>query len=110
MSKAGERCEHFGDVVDVAPRTNACEACSALGETWSELRVCQTCGHVGCCEDSRHAHALQHFRATGHPLIMPLSRDERWAWCYVHGRYYQDVRVEPSRSNVRDWWHRLTGR
>ena len=111
MSGTSQRCEHFGDAVDITPRANACEACAALGETWNELRTCQTCGHVGCCEDSKHAHALQHFRTTGHPLIMPLSRDERWAWCYVHQRYFQEVRVaHPRIGSLRGWWQRWTGR
>jgi len=111
MSVTSQRCEHFGDVIDVEPRSKTCEGCSALGERWNELRVCQTCGHVGCCEDSKHAHALQHFRTTGHPLIMPLSRDERWAWCYVHNRYFQDVRRPRTKgAGMRGWFRRLTGR
>ena len=86
-------CEHFGSPIDVSPRTDGCEECLALGVTWTALRVCQSCGHVGCCEDSKHAHALRHFQTTGHPIIMPLDRNERWAWCYVDRRYFQDVRV-----------------
>ena len=106
-----KRCDHFGDVVDVKPRATGCEACRALGETWNELRVCQTCGHVGCCEDSKHAHALQHYRSTGHPLIMPLDRAERWAWCYVHERYFQGVREDRSAAGFfAAWWRRLTAR
>lgn len=61
----------------------------ALGVTWNELRVCLTCGHVGCCEDSEYMHALAHFNSTGHPLIAPLERGETWSWCYAHRRYYE---------------------
>ena len=105
------RCEHFDRPIDIAPRSDACEACRAIGDTWNELRVCQTCGHVGCCEDSKHAHALQHFRATGHPLIMPFAREERWAWCYVHNRYFQDVREPRSAATgLRRLFQRLAGR
>lgn len=82
------RCEHFDGIAPIAPHTRGCEECMALGEPWTALRVCVTCGHVGCCEDSRHAHALAHFNATGHPLIVPLEADGRWSWCYVHHRYY----------------------
>ena len=82
-------CEHFFEIRPVTPRASGCEECSALGETWNELRVCLSCGHVGCCEDSEHAHALKHFNATGHPLIAPLERGETWSWCYEHRRYYE---------------------
>jgi uncharacterized UBP type Zn finger protein len=107
-----DRCEHFGDAIDVPPRTKGCEGCLALGETWTALRVCQSCGHVGCCEDSKHAHALRHFRTTGHPLIMSFDRNERWAWCYVHNRYFQDVRVPAGSAlgGLRSLFRRLAGR
>jgi uncharacterized UBP type Zn finger protein len=84
----GERCEHFAGIAPVAPRTRGCEECMAIGATWTQLRVCLSCGHVGCCEDSPHAHALAHFNATAHPLIVPLERKGRWSWCYVHHRYF----------------------
>lgn len=84
-----ERCEHFDELRQIAPQTNACEECKALGATWYELRVCLTCGHVGCCEDSPHTHALKHFNATGHPIIASLQRSETWSWCYVHRRYFE---------------------
>ena len=53
--------------------------------------MCLTCGYVGCCEDSKHAHALAHFNATGHPLIASIERGETWGWCYVHNRYYDPL-------------------
>jgi uncharacterized UBP type Zn finger protein len=84
-------CEHFSDIRPVAPRTNGCEECLALGAKWTELRVCLTCGHVGCCEDSHHAHALQHFNATRHPMISSLSPGDTWGWCYVHRRYFDPM-------------------
>jgi hypothetical protein len=90
-SAPGDRCEHFDAIRPVAPRTRGCEECLAIGSTWTELRVCLTCGHVGCCEDSRHAHALQHFEATGHPMISSLERGQTWGWCYVDKRYFDPM-------------------
>jgi len=87
MPAVREPCEHVSEVHPIAPRANGCEECIALGEPWNELRVCLTCGHVGCCEDSAHAHAFQHFNATGHPLIASFERGETWGWCYIHRRY-----------------------
>ena len=87
------RCEHYAGIQRVDARTTGCEACMALGEKWTALRACMTCGHVGCCEDSPHAHALAHFRSTGHPLIASLGRGDHWSWCYVHNRYFD---LQPS--------------
>jgi uncharacterized UBP type Zn finger protein len=84
-----ELCDHFSDIHPVTPRTSGCEECLALGGSWNELRVCLSCGHVGCCEDSEHMHALKHFNATGHPLIASLESNETWSWCYEHRRYFE---------------------
>ena|ERR1700690_2481584 len=83
-----EPCEHYSDIRQVTARASGCEECIALGATWNELRVCLTCGHVGCCEDSEHAHALRHFQTTGHPIIASFDRSEKWSWCYVHRQYF----------------------
>ena len=88
MPSMTERCEHASEIRQVTPRTSGCEECLALGVQWNELRVCLTCGHVGCCEDSEHAHALQHFNTTGHPVIASFERGETWSWCYIHRRYF----------------------
>ncbi|HTS22514.1 MAG TPA: UBP-type zinc finger domain-containing protein [Casimicrobiaceae bacterium] len=87
MTPRAEPCEHLSGMRRVTARGLACEECLALGAEWNELRVCLSCGHVGCCEDSPHTHALAHFNSTGHPLIAPLDWGETWGWCYVHGRY-----------------------
>jgi uncharacterized UBP type Zn finger protein len=86
-----ERCEHFDDIEPVVARTVGCEECEALGVKWTELRVCLTCGHVGCCEDSPHQHALHHFESTGHPMIASLEHGETWGWCYIHRRYFDPM-------------------
>lgn len=82
----GERsgCPHLGGVQEgVRPRAQQCEECGAR----MSLRVCMTCGHVGCCE-SQMAHNTQHARATGHAIIKPLPLGERsWTWCYECNAY-----------------------
>ena len=35
-----------------------------MGDTWVHLRLCLTCGHVGCCDSSKNKHATKHFHAT----------------------------------------------
>lgn len=107
-----ERCEHFAGISPVTPRSRGCEECAALGTQWTQLRVCLTCGHVGCCEDSPHAHALAHFNATAHPLIVPLDRIPKWSWCYVHKRYFDALpgALARRRSAASRLYHRLRGR
>jgi hypothetical protein len=50
---------------------------------WFHLRVCRTCGHVGCCDQSRGKHATRHFHRTKHPIIEGYDPPEGWGWCYV---------------------------
>src|SRR5512133_2928526 len=101
------RCDHVEGVSNPAPLTSGCGECTALGERdWIALRVCLSCGHVGCCEDSRHAHALAHFQATGHPLIRPLDASDRWTWCYLHNRYFEGLAApspSPASGRIARW-------
>ena len=76
-------CAHLGAVQPVTPRTAGCEECLELGESWVSLRLCRTCGHVGCCDSSKHHHARAHFETVGHPIIKSLERGEDWSWCYI---------------------------
>ena len=50
---------------------------------WVHLRMCQTCGHVGCCDNSEGKHATAHFKSIGHPIIRSAQPGEDWSWCYV---------------------------
>ncbi|CAM2866254.1 UBP-type zinc finger domain-containing protein [Prescottella defluvii] len=71
---------------DPEPRTpGRCEECAALDEqNWAHLRMCLTCGHVGCCDSSPHRHATGHFEQTGHPVMRSHEPGETWRWCYRH--------------------------
>jgi Zn-finger in ubiquitin-hydrolases and other protein len=60
-----------------------CEDCLASGGKWVHLRICLTCGHVGCCDSSPGRHASAHGHADGHPLIRSLQPGEDWSWCFV---------------------------
>ncbi len=77
------RCTHLDQVRDVAPRTpRGCEECLATGSRWVHLRLCLTCGHVGCCDSSPNRHASAHAAASGHALIRSIQPGEDWSWCY----------------------------
>jgi uncharacterized UBP type Zn finger protein len=76
-------CTHIDTIQDVVPSANGCEDCARIGSTWVHLRVCQQCGHVGCCDNSPNRHATAHFNGTQHPLIRSFEPGEEWFWCYV---------------------------
>jgi len=76
-------CRHLKSVVTAQANSSGCEECLAMGDTWVHLRLCRTCGHVGCCDDSKNKHASKHFRATKHPIMSSLEPGEDWSWCYI---------------------------
>jgi uncharacterized UBP type Zn finger protein len=77
------QCPHLGSVHTKQPRTDGCEECLKTGDTWVHLRLCRSCGHVGCCDSSKNRHATKHFRATHHPIMTSIEPGENWSWCYV---------------------------
>jgi len=81
---AGETCTHLDLIADVTPSSTGCEDCLATGRhDWVHLRVCQICGHVGCCDNSPMRHATAHFGAVKHAIIRSYEPGEDWYWCYV---------------------------
>ena len=69
---------------NIAPKTlNGCEECLQIGSDWVHLRLCLTCGHVGCCDSSPNKHATKHFKATYHPIIRSFQPGENWKYCYI---------------------------
>lgn len=77
------KCSHTNQVNAVIPRAQGCEECLKVGDTWVHLRICMTCGHVGCCDSSKNKHAAKHFQEIGHPIMRSIEKGESWAWCYV---------------------------
>src|SRR5262245_49359706 len=78
------QCSHLSQIRNPAPHTPAgCEECLAQGGEWVHLRLCLTCGHVGCCDNSPGKHATRHFHLTQHPVIRSFEPGEDWAWCYI---------------------------
>jgi uncharacterized UBP type Zn finger protein len=76
-------CTHLDAIAPVIPNSRRCEECAAQGDRWVHLRMCLTCGTVGCCDSSPNRHASAHFADTGHPLIRSVEPGESWRWCYV---------------------------
>lgn len=80
-------CEHVSEIQDVTPGTEGCEECLATGGRWVHLRMCLTCGHVGCCDSSPGKHATAHHQAASHPIMRSAEPGESWRWCYVDRSY-----------------------
>ncbi len=76
-------CMHVDQVIDAPPSSPGCEECLRLGDHWVHLRLCLSCGHVGCCDSSKNRHATAHFWATSHPIVRSLEPGETWRWCYI---------------------------
>jgi monovalent cation:H+ antiporter-2, CPA2 family len=76
-------CGHLDQIRPVAARSAGCEECVALGLRWVHLRICLTCGHVGCCDNSEGRHARAHHREHAHSVIASFEPEEQWAWCFT---------------------------
>jgi CPA1 family monovalent cation:H+ antiporter len=81
-------CEHLQLApVSVRPNTpEGCEECLRDGTRWVHLRLCLTCGHVGCCDSSPQRHADRHYEECDHPVMRSFEAGEAWRWCYVDSR------------------------
>ena len=76
-------CTHLDTVNEVVPSSAGCEDCLSTGDRWVHLRICQTCGHIGCCDSSPNRHATAHFRPRPHhPIVRSYEPGENWWWCY----------------------------
>jgi hypothetical protein len=82
-------CEHLRDTPGIVHPTtppDACPDCLAIGDhNWVHLRMCLSCGHVGCCDSSPNKHADAHYRETDHPVMRSIELGEAWRWCFIDG-------------------------
>lgn len=79
-----KRCEHLTEGDAPTSQSASCLECDQLGQTPVELRICRTCGHVGCCDSTTGQHATAHFHATGHATMQSFEPGADWGWCYEH--------------------------
>ena len=84
-------CTHLDMIRPVTPSADGCEDCLKIGARWVHLRLCLTCGHVGCCDSSPNRHASKHAAEHAHPLVQSFQPGEDWIWCYV-----DEVELEPA--------------
>jgi hypothetical protein len=85
MSVSGSICSHLDqiEVTALPEKIEGCEECLKIGSGWVHLRMCMTCGKIGCCDSSPNRHATAHERESGHPIIRSAEPGEDWSWCYL---------------------------
>jgi uncharacterized UBP type Zn finger protein len=92
-------CTHLDQIqiTQLPESTLGCEDCLASGDPWLHLRICLSCGKVGCCDDSPNRHATAHAREAGHPLIRSIEPREDWSWCFLDevAMVIPDIQGEP---------------
>jgi uncharacterized UBP type Zn finger protein len=79
-------CTHLDSIKLAPPPSDAiagCEDCLATGGSWVHLRVCLTCGKIGCCDSSPGRHASRHATEAGHPIVHSAEPGEDWNWCFI---------------------------
>ena len=77
-----DACTHLDQIRDVRPHTRGCAERLKTGDPWVHLRLCMTCGEVGCWDSSKNRHATRHWHTTQHPIVRSLEPGEEWLWCY----------------------------
>jgi uncharacterized UBP type Zn finger protein len=95
-----ESCSHVAQLGEVAPRGEGCEDCLRIGAEWVHLRLCMTCGHVGCCDSSPNRHATAHYHQNpDHPVIRSFEPEEDWWWCYADDLFFDVDGAPPAPSH-----------
>ena len=77
-------CSHLDQIelTELPESVEGCEECLREGGVWMHLRICLSCGQVGCCDSSPNRHASRHAAAQGHPIMRSLEPGEEWSWCF----------------------------
>jgi monovalent cation/hydrogen antiporter len=81
-------CIHLEQApADIEPAgSRICLDCVREGTHTVHLRICLTCGNVGCCNSSVGRHAERHGLTTHHPVMRSFEPGESWRWCFVDER------------------------
>ena len=79
------QCTHLDEIQFTAPPESiaGCEECLKTGGRWVHLRMCHSCGKIGCCDSSPGRHASKHAQDPGHAIARSAEPGEDWSWCYV---------------------------
>ena len=64
----------------------SCEECPIDGADGQLLRICLSCGHIGCAEGSPGNHAAEHYAETDHPVAATIGTEVASRWSYPDER------------------------
>jgi hypothetical protein len=99
-SPMSHTCQHLDLIRDVEPSGAGCVECLAAGRgDWVHLRMCQECGHIGCCDNSPGKHATAHYRTVGDPIIRSFEPGEDWYYCYPDDLMFEIEGAPPAPSH-----------
>jgi uncharacterized UBP type Zn finger protein len=87
----------------VKPSGHGCVECLADGGVWVHLRLCMTCGHVGCCDNSPNRHATKHYHHSKHPVIRSFEPEEEWGYCYPDDAFLEVLPARPGEAAHRHY-------
>jgi uncharacterized UBP type Zn finger protein len=90
MADEKSACTHLDQIKEVKPDGDTCGDCVKAGTKPVALRMCLTCGHVGCCDSSVGQHARKHYEETKHPIMESFKSapgGTEWRWCYIDQDY-----------------------
>jgi uncharacterized UBP type Zn finger protein len=97
-----DSCSHLEGALrrqaGVHPSGPGCKECLQSGDEWVHLRLCLTCGHVGCCDDSPNRHATKHFQHSRHPVIRSYEPGEDWGYCYPDDAFLDVLPAQPGEA------------
>ena len=82
-------CDHQHFIKLTEPASGVCADCKERGDHWVSLRMCMTCGYVGCCDSSKNKHSRKHYMRADHPIIRSIEKGEDWKYCYIHKDYIE---------------------
>lgn len=101
---AASPCSHLTSIkiVEGPDEVDGCDTCLAEDGHWVHLRMCMTCGEVGCCDESPGQHARKHVEASGHQVVRSIEPGEWWSYCYADDAIFYvpgaEPKVEPTKS------------
>ena len=78
-------CTHLDQIrlTELPASIAGCEDCLKIGSGWVHLRMCMTCGKIGCCDSSPNRHARVHAAESGHVIARSAEPGEDWSWCFI---------------------------
>jgi uncharacterized UBP type Zn finger protein len=92
-------CTHLDQIriTELPASIAGCEECLKVGGRWLHLRMCMSCGKIGCCDSSPNQHARHHADEASHPIVRSAEANEDWSWCFVDEVAFT---VEPGRRDA----------